>query len=60
MQMTPQERLSIRVATLDIVDNTDRWTAEARAIRDHRPRFNALLPQTANASPPNAPSHKFN
>lgn len=51
MQMTPQERLAIRVDTLDIVDDADRWTAEARAIREYQPPFNAA-PTTANAPPP--------
>ena len=42
-QMMPQERLSIRVETLDIVEDADRWTAEARAIREYQPPFNVAL-----------------
>jgi len=41
--MTPQERLSIRVETLEIVDVSIRWAAEARAIREHLPPFNVAM-----------------
>ena len=42
-QMTPQERLSIRVETLETVDVSIRWAAEARAIREHLPPFNVAM-----------------
>lgn len=45
--MSAAERLAIRIVNLAQVPAADRWKAEAQLLRDHRPRFNALLPQTA-------------
>jgi hypothetical protein len=45
--MSAAERLAIRIGTLALVEDADRWKTEAQLLRDHRPRFNALLPQTA-------------
>ena len=43
LAMSPQERLAIRVETLETVDTAHRWAAEARAIRSHLPPFNVAL-----------------
>lgn len=48
LDMSPQDCLAIRVETLSTVDASQRWAAEAEAIRAYKPPFNALLPQTAN------------
>jgi uncharacterized protein YktA (UPF0223 family) len=45
--MSAAERLAIRIDTLALVENTERRKTEAQLLRDHRPRFNALLPQAA-------------
>ncbi len=44
--MSAAERLAIRVEVLAQVDTADRWKAEAQALRDHRPRFNRLIPDS--------------
>lgn len=43
VKMTAGERLSIRTEILEVVDVSDRWAAEARAIRQHQPPFNVIL-----------------
>ena len=45
--MSAAERLAIRIVNLAQVAAADRWKAEAQLLRNYRPRFNALLPQTA-------------
>ena len=44
--MSAAERLAIRIVNLAQVDTADRWKAEAQALRTHRPRFNALTPDS--------------
>ena len=46
--MSAAERLAIRIETLEEVDTADRWKAEARALRAHMPRFNALVPNSTD------------
>ena len=44
--MSAAERLAIRIETLEEVDTAARWKAEAQALRTHKPRFNALIPDS--------------
>ena len=44
--MSAAERLAIRIEVLEEVDTAGRWKAEAQALRDHRPRFNRLIPES--------------
>ena len=46
--MTAAQLAAIRVETLATVPEGERWAAEAAALREHNPPFNALLPQTAD------------
>lgn len=46
--MSAAERLAIRVETVAEVETSERWKTEAHFLREYRPRFNALLPQSAN------------
>lgn len=43
LAMSPAERLSVRIESLSQVDASQRWTAEAAAIRQHLPRFNTCM-----------------
>lgn len=41
--MPPAERLNVRTHILQAVDVSERWAAEARAIRQHLPPYNVSL-----------------
>ena len=41
--MSPGERLAIRVDVLATVDTVDRWKTEAMTLRTHKPPYNALV-----------------
>ena len=44
--LTAAQLAAIRVATLATVPEAERWDAEAAALREYKPPFNAMLPQT--------------
>jgi hypothetical protein len=43
LAMAPHDRLALRVETLEVVNVSERWKAEARAIRQYAPPFNVAL-----------------
>jgi hypothetical protein len=42
LELTPFERQTLRVDILATVDESDRWNAEAQALRDWQPPYNKL------------------
>jgi hypothetical protein len=47
LSLSPAQLLAVRIEVLASVESGMRWKTEARFLRNHRPRFNALLPQSA-------------